>query len=103
MKFVICPSHCQKEGIVLGRGIHHPSSNICAAAIADGTIPKHGGCVAISRVAGLENYSKSKMSNGVKVTSGKDGSFSIITTKADSSDFSKSDIRILNHKGEPDY
>tara|TARA_B110000503_G_C7038754_1_gene367294 strand:- start:297 stop:641 length:345 start_codon:yes stop_codon:yes gene_type:complete len=92
-----------KDGSVMGRGIHNPSSNICAAAIADGSMPKSGGCVAVAKMAGLSSYPSGKLSNGVKVTMGSSSPWSFITYKADNTDFSKSDIRILNYKGEPDY
>ena len=52
MKFGICPPNCAKDAIVMGRGIHNPSSTVCGSAIADGSIPKSGGCLAISRVKG---------------------------------------------------
>lgn len=33
--------------------MHNPDSTICGAALADGSIPKSGGCVAIVKAKGL--------------------------------------------------
>lgn len=71
--------------------------------MVDGSIPKSGGCVSISRVKGLGSYPKGAVTNGIKVEMGSGSAWGFITFKADNPDFSKSDVRILNHKGEPDY
>ena len=83
--------------------MHTPISTICGAAIADGSIPKSGGCVGIGKVSGLSSYPATMISNGIKIKAGPSALWSFNTFKVDSPDFSKSDIRILNHKGEPDY
>jgi len=41
---------------VIGRGIHPPTSTICGSAIADGAMPKSGGCVGIGKVVGQGGY-----------------------------------------------
>ena len=67
MKFAMCPSGCLEDGVVQGRGIHNPMSNVCAAAIADGSMPKSGGCIGLGKTNGLSAYAKAKLSNGVKI------------------------------------
>jgi len=56
----MCPSNCHKKGLVIGKTLHHPSSSVCPSAIADGSMPKHGGIIGIGKVMGLDSYSKSK-------------------------------------------
>lgn len=99
----MCPPNCIKDSVVMGRGIHNPSSTVCGSAIASGSLPKSGGCITIAKVHGLNSYPKSKISNGVKVEVGAASTWGFYTIKADNTDFSKSDVRILNYKGEPDY
>ena len=83
--------------------MHNPDSTICGAALADGSIPKSGGCVAIVKAKGLATYGKATVTNGIKVEMGSGSEWGFFTHKADNPDFSKSDIRILNHKGEPEF
>ena len=45
----------------MGRGINNPSSTVCGAAIASGSLPKSGGCITIAKVHGLNSYPKSKI------------------------------------------
>lgn len=79
----------------MGRGIHNPNSHVCGAAIADGSLPKSGGCIGVSRLTGLDGYAKALKTNGVKVDKGPGADWSFITFKVDNPDFAKSDIRIL--------
>lgn len=76
-------------------GIHHPSSMVCQSAIADGSMPKQGGCVGVGKTNGLNGYGRGPTSNGVKISLGAASSWSYFTFKADNTDMSKSDIRIL--------
>ena len=43
--FGICPANCHLKGAVIGRTLHHPESAVCASAIADFSMPKHGGVI----------------------------------------------------------
>jgi hypothetical protein len=88
---------------VQGRGIHPPTSTICGSAIVDGAMPKSGGCVGIGKLNGLSGYSKTKDTNGIKVETSGGADWSYVLFKVDNPDFAKSDIRILNDKGQPDY
>jgi len=62
-------------------------------------MPKSGGCVNIVKTPGLENYPETVMTNGIKVKVGNKANWSFFTYKVDNTDFSKSDLRILNYKG----
>ena len=95
LKFGLCPSNCQKESSVQGRGIHPPTSTICGSAIVDGAMPKSGGCVGIGKFNGLSGYSKTKDTNGIKVETSGGADWSYVLFKVDNPDFAKSDIRIL--------
>jgi len=95
LKFGMCPSNCQKDSSVIGRGIHPPTSTICGSAIADGAMPKSGGCVGIGKVVGQSGYAKAKDTNGIKIELGGDADWSFVLFKVDNPDFAKSDIRIL--------
>jgi len=75
----LCPPNCMKDSVVMGRGIHSPVSTICGSAIADGSLPKSGGCVAIHKVKGLNSYPKSKISYGMKVETGSASAWGFIT------------------------
>lgn len=80
---------------MLGRGIHPPTSTICGSAIADGAMPKSGGCVGIGKLNGQSGYSKAKDTNSIKIETASGAEWSYVVFKVDNPDFAKSDIRIL--------
>jgi len=39
VKYVTCPPGCADSASVMGRGLYHPDSTVCGAAIIDGSMP----------------------------------------------------------------
>jgi len=101
--FIACPPGCHKDASTVGRTIYSPKSAVCAAAIMDGSIPKTGGLFGLIRTAGQPTYDEYKKVKGIAVNQGNEASWSFHTIKVNNPDFSKSDIRILDHEGYPDF
>jgi len=45
--YVVCPPGCGTDAKVFGRSIYAPESLVCAAGIADGSIPAIGGVLGV--------------------------------------------------------
>jgi hypothetical protein len=41
-------------GTAIGRAVYSPESQVCAAGIVDGSIPKSGGLLGVIRISGQE-------------------------------------------------
>ncbi|XP_078486437.1 cysteine-rich secretory protein LCCL domain-containing 2-like [Ciona intestinalis] len=68
-----CPPGCHRENYrVIGDGIYTEDTNICAAAIHDGQIPKGGGMVSGYQLPGMTSYTGSKK-NGIRSNSHGEG------------------------------
>jgi len=110
MKMVKCPADCNNNAIIIGLGQHPQSTPVCAAAIVDGAMPVYGGIVAVNKYNGAQGFDAAvDLVHGVTVKKGvlekvqNVGVFSFSTSKVDNVDFMASNLRILNHLGEPDY
>lgn len=57
----------------------------------------------VIRLSGQNKYEKTTKSYGMTVAQGGASSWSFTTVKVNNPDFSKSDLRILDHNGEPSY
>lgn len=85
----------------MGRGVYHPESSVCGAAIIDGSLPKSGGLVGVIRIAGQDTYDERPVSYGITISQGNASTWSYTTVKVNNPDMSKSDIRILDDSGIP--
>ena len=101
--FVFCPANCHKSSSTIGRTVYHPKSSICGAGIVDNSIPKIGGLFGIVRSSGQPSYSDYVKVNGISINQGNGSDWSFHTVKVNNPDFAKSDIRLIDHKGEPSF
>lgn len=101
--WVDCPPGCGNNGVTVGRGLYSPESQVCAAGIMDGSIPRSGGVMGVIRLAGQSSFDSANRSYGMQVVQGNASKWSFSTIKMNNPDFSKSDLRILDDKGEPSF
>ena len=89
---------------MFGGGIHPAKSSICRSAIADRSMPFSGGIFGVAILTGLPNYEGNAdkiQTRGIDVQSYSTWSQkSFVTFKVDNFDFSSTDYRILDHKGQ---
>ena len=57
MSYVICPINCDKDANIYGRDAYQSTSNVCGAAIVDGSMPVIGGLIGVIRMSGQNIYS----------------------------------------------
>lgn len=96
-----CPPGCNDGGEVLGRSIFHPKSQICAAAIVEGSMPIVGGLISVIVLPGQKSYDMYPPVDGVVIGQAEEAAWSFSTLKVNNVDFSKSDVRILDSQGDP--
>lgn len=69
----------------------------------DGSIPRSGGLFGIVRTAGQDDFSQYKKVNGIAANAGNGSTWSFHTIKINNPDFAKSDLRIVDNNGEPNF
>lgn len=104
--FALCPANCIAETTsVTGRNAYKAISKVCGAALVDNSISMSGGLVGVIRMSGQGGYAQTKKTKGILINGGDEDSnqWSFTTIKINNIDFSKSDLRILDKKGEPSF
>lgn len=101
--FVVCPPNCHLNASIIGRTIYSPRSPVCASGIVDGSIPRSGGLMGLIRHAGQEDYGDYKKVKGISINGGNGAQWSFSTIKVNNPDCAKSDIRIVDNIGEPNF
>lgn len=99
-----CPQGClPPKGPSIGLLIHHPSSNICASAIADRAIDHTGGVISITMTKAQTTWNTEFTTvNGISIESGDKANVSFVIAKVDTPSMTEKRIRLINDKGEID-
>ena len=101
----VCPKDCWKPGSspIFGVGVHPEESSICRSAIVDHSMPFFGGVIGVGVMHGLPSYEAGPTFGGLEVKAHQSSPKSFMTYKVDNADFMSSDVRIIDHKGSPNF